>query len=148
MVTVTITCSIESCILPVLLSAGHTAQMNAVADSFAMSLYPDLTTNNEGLLGWCCTVVPQGRFTTCIGRDSREAPLSPHIVLRRTNAPWQAACGRICPANKRRLKGMRGVGFFHWNADVLDSRWQEMAQLRWGWRIATKCMNPNCMYRE
>jgi hypothetical protein len=138
----------DSCIVPVILSAGHTAQMNAVADSFAMSLYPDLTAKNQGLLGWSCNAVPHGRFTTYTGKDSHDPPLQPYVELYRSNAQWLTACGRNCPARIRRFMGMRGVGFLHWGEeDSGPSRWQEMADIRWGWRIASKCSNSRCMYR-
>ncbi|KAF8215300.1 hypothetical protein K438DRAFT_1955278 [Mycena galopus ATCC 62051] len=118
--SVTITIARAESIVELFLQSRTTLKANAVTAHELVAVYPDLTSNFEGLVGMTHRL------------DSRLYPRSPfprYITLYDYSECMGRPCGSACPAVPRRSTNTAGIGHWAW-AGIGNLEWEEDPVLR------------------
>lgn len=128
-----------------LLAAPTTDHMNAVSPYHIISMYPDLTYDNQAI-----------RVPGVLSSDNQ---LSSGTVLHDTNAHMRESCGMYCPLRWRILYRDHSIYRRQWFVDDdtktiaagwAGQQWEDKFLLRntmSRWRLSDVCHNPMCTRR-
>ncbi|RDB16873.1 hypothetical protein Hypma_002447 [Hypsizygus marmoreus] len=170
--TITITESCTSKILPVILSSPVTTHMNVITSSHLFCFYPGLTAQRRAVAGFMEALTS---ISSDLFKRSVLYSLSPRY--------FSAQCGLACPGLWRRTRGLPGVGVIKWDKSSLDlppvhdgvairngtasikgsgstagttdgkalmiwDAYSEFANSRFKWRTGVFCLNPRCPFNS
>ncbi|KAF9455508.1 hypothetical protein BDZ94DRAFT_1179774 [Collybia nuda] len=138
--TITVTQSRTDTVIPVLISATITSQMNLLTSSHIFCAYPTLAATNRSISTF---FPPSGktmiRVWDCLMRFSY------------STCSWMIPCGSACPAIWRYSYGLGGFGEFAWggfyNERDIKGNMGDSTILRsshFKWRIGDFCWNAYC----
>ncbi|KAF8166594.1 hypothetical protein K438DRAFT_1984145 [Mycena galopus ATCC 62051] len=141
--TVTITIARGENFIEFFLHSKSTLKTNAVTAHELVCVYPDMTSNYEGLCGMAHRL------------DTSPYPRSPfpqHITLHDYSESFRHACGSACPAIPRWSTNVAGIGHWAW-AGIGNLEWEEdpvlkiMATSDVKYRTGAHCANVLCPNR-
>ncbi|KAJ7130159.1 hypothetical protein C8R44DRAFT_871997 [Mycena epipterygia] len=149
--TITVTTSRTSSVLPVLLSAGCTSQHNLLTSTYIVCPNVKLTASGRAVLGWASNI--SSMDVARMHKPFVPAPLHQYVHTGRSTADWDEPCGWSCPAIKRQVKGFAGIGEFAWGGpdggpsdeDLTRPPANGYRQQRLQWRLGNLCLNTYCL---
>ena len=131
-------------VLAILTACETSVEMMAISCSYFLALLPDIqrfhpldgskpqTLRNPLLAGWgSATPIPIS--IADIEFDSYDS-----------NQHWSSACGKSCPALRRRIRHLALLRLFQWNIEREDALLQCLNDSSLTWQMAKTCQNNDC----